>query len=268
MTADGALPVITGFHAIEGALRSGLPSPATLFSHGSPGPRARALLALAAERGVPTESRPLADLDRLCAALPESQRKHRGLVLQMGLGADGPDGAAVDAAVTVGGFLAGLGPEARALVLLLDHITDGQNLGAILRSADQFGVDLVVVPTHGAAQGEQGAVLRSSAGAAAWVPLAREANLVSVIGTQHGAGFWVYGADSTGESAPETVFAPRTALVLGSEGQGLARLIAKHCDTLVSIPTVGHIDSLNVSVAGGILLYEIRRQQPKEPSHV
>jgi 23S rRNA (guanosine2251-2'-O)-methyltransferase len=187
-------------------------------------------------------------------------------VLQVGLLPDGTDG--VPTAVSVGGFLAGLEPGASALVLLLDHITDGQNLGAILRSADQFGVDLVVVPAHGAAGSEQGAVLRSSAGAAAWVPLAREANLVAVIGTLQEAGFWVYGGDSTGTPAPETPFAPRAALVLGSEGQGLARLIAKHCDTLVSIPTAGHIDSLNVSVAAGILLYELRRQQPKEPSHV
>jgi 23S rRNA (guanosine2251-2'-O)-methyltransferase len=75
------------------------------------------------------------------------------------------------------------------------------------------------------------------------------------------AGFWVYSADTAGIAAPQTQFAPRTALVLGSEGSGISRLLAKECDTAVSIPTCGKIDSLNVSVAAGILLYEVFRQK-------
>jgi 23S rRNA (guanosine2251-2'-O)-methyltransferase len=145
------------------------------------------------------------------------------------------------------------------LVVLLDGITDPHNMGAILRSCDQFGVDLVVCPKRNSAAGESAVVHRASSGAASWVPTVEVPNLSAAIMSLQKAGFWVYGADAQGAAASGVSFAPRSALVLGCEGTGMGRLVSKHCDTIVAIPTTGHVDSLNVSVAAGILLYEIRR---------
>ena len=147
-----------------------------------------------------------------------------------------------------------------ALLLLLDEINDPHNLGAILRSADQFGVELVVLPTRRAARETQ-AVVKSSAGASLYVPVASLPNLASSLESVKQAGFWVYGADLDGRRLDEVRFEGRVALVLGSEGSGLRRLVRERCDALVRIPSGGHVDSLNVSVAAGILMHEIRRQQ-------
>lgn len=147
-----------------------------------------------------------------------------------------------------------------ALILLLDEINDPHNLGAILRSADQFGVELAVLPTRRAARQTQ-AVLKSSAGASLYVPVLSVPSLASGLERVKEAGFWVYGADLDGRRLDTLSFEGRVALVLGSEGSGLRRLVRERCDELVRIPTGGHVDSLNVSVAAGILMHEIRRQQ-------
>jgi 23S rRNA (guanosine2251-2'-O)-methyltransferase len=147
-----------------------------------------------------------------------------------------------------------------ALVLFLDEIQDPQNLGAVLRSADQLAVDFVVVPSRRSAS-EPGAVLRSSAGASAHVTLVEVANLVQAIRLCQQAGIWIYGADIRGRRLEQLAFAGRVGLVMGSEGSGLRRLVKDSCDELVRIPARGHVDSFNVSVAAGIMLYEIRRQQ-------
>ncbi len=147
-----------------------------------------------------------------------------------------------------------------SLILLLDEINDPHNLGAILRSADQFGVELAVLPTRRVAR-QSPAVVKSSAGASLYVPLASVPNLASGLEAVKEAGFWAYGADLSGRRLEEVRFEGRVALVLGSEGSGLRRLVRERCDQLVRIPTAGHVDSLNVSVAAGILMHEIRRQQ-------
>ncbi len=147
-----------------------------------------------------------------------------------------------------------------ALILLLDEINDPHNLGAILRSADQFGVELAVLPTRRAAR-QTPAVAKSSAGASLYVPVVSVSSLASGLESVKEAGFWVYGADLSGRRLDTVRFEGRVAMVLGSEGSGLRRLVRERCDQLVRIPTGGHVDSLNVSVAAGILMHEIRRQQ-------
>ena len=102
---------------------------------------------------------------------------------------------------------------------------------------------------------------RISSGAAAYVPICRVINLVRAIETLKENGFWVYGADMEGVEVHTVELSGRLALVLGSGGKGIRRLVKEKCDVLVRIPTCGHVDSLNVSVSAGILLYEIRRQQ-------
>ncbi len=145
----------------------------------------------------------------------------------------------------------------KVLVLVLDGVEDPQNYGAILRSADQFRVDAVVSPQRRSAGLSPGAMAASS-GAHAWVNRCTVPNLARALEDLKKAGFWVYGADMDGKPLPDIAFPPKTALVLGSEGKGLGRLVRESCDEIVSIPTQGHIDSLNVSVAAGILLYAVR----------
>ena len=147
-----------------------------------------------------------------------------------------------------------------ALLLVVDHVTDPHNYGAILRSADQFGVDAVIVPGRRAAP-LSAVAMQSSAGTAEHVTIVTVPNLVQAIGQMQDAGFWVYAAEMSGEASHRTNLKGRTALVLGSEGKGVSRLVAERADALVRIPMGGHADSLNVSVACGVLLYEIRRQQ-------
>jgi len=183
---------------------------------------------------------------------------HRGVVLSIG-GARKGGGRLIQ--TTVDQFLDGLSAEGRALVLVLDEITDPHNLGAILRSADQFAVDLVVVPQRNSA-GSTETVTKVSSGAAQYVPMAVETNLNREIKKLKDNGFWVYGADMSGTSSYATQFPSRTVIVMGSEGSGIRQMTRSLCDHIVSIPMQGHIDSLNVSVATGILLYEYRRQNP------
>jgi 23S rRNA (guanosine2251-2'-O)-methyltransferase len=157
------------------------------------------------------------------------------------------------------GDLVNQGEELSCLIVL-DGITDVQNLGAILRSADLFGVDGVLIPKRRSAHESVG-VDRTSAGASAHVPLLEVPNLVRALSYLKEAGYWIYGADMKGTPAMEVDFKRKTVLVMGSEDKGLGRLVRDTCDFLVKIPMGGHVGSFNVSVATGILLYEIRRQQ-------
>lgn len=142
--------------------------------------------------------------------------------------------------------------------MVLDGITDPHNLGAILRSADQFGADLVLIPERRSVQANE-TVVKVSSGAAQYVPVAVVTNLNRELEYLKKNGFWVYGADMKGNSSYEEKFSDRTVIVMGSEGDGMSSLVKKNCDYIVSIPMQGHIDSLNVSVAAGILMYEYRR---------
>lgn len=243
LSAPAGGGVLSGFHAMEEALRSGPPKGASLLV-AKEGPRVKAIAALAREGGVPVERATVDQLDALSA-------DHRGALLLL------PRGTAESRKVSVESFLEGL-EAGEALVLVLDKITDPHNLGAILRSADQFSCDLVVIPARRSA-GEGDVVARSSAGASAHVPLAVAPNLARALELLKAEGFWIYGADMAGTKAAGVDFKGRACIVMGSEGEGLSRLLREKCDALVSIPSKGKVDSLNVSVAAGILLYEARR---------
>ena len=153
--------------------------------------------------------------------------------------------------------------EERQTVVILDSITDPHNVGAIIRNCDQFGAALVILPEKRSVKdiSENEVVARTSAGSSAWVPLAVVSNLVRTVSLLKEHGFWIYGADAGGAPIDKINFAPRSAVIMGSEGAGIARLLSEQCDDLVSIPTCGKVDSLNVSVAAGILLYEIYRRK-------
>jgi 23S rRNA (guanosine2251-2'-O)-methyltransferase len=150
-------------------------------------------------------------------------------------------------------------------LLVLDQVEDPRNLGACLRTADAAGVDAVVVPRSRSA-GLTSAAVKAAAGAAETVPLAVVPNLARLLAWIRQAGVWVVGADA---DAPADLYAarlePPIAIVLGAEGKGLRRLTREHCDELVSIPMQGTVASLNVSVAAGVVLYELLRQAKQAP---
>jgi 23S rRNA (guanosine2251-2'-O)-methyltransferase len=145
-----------------------------------------------------------------------------------------------------------------SLILVLDHIEDPQNLGAILRSADAFGVDAVIMPQRRASP-ISNAAARASAGAIAWVPILRLSNLRSAVDTLKKAGYWVYAADMDGKPLTSAGIAPKSVIILGNEGSGVSQILRKVADDIVSIPMQGHVESLNVSVSAAILMYEFWR---------
>ncbi|KTD38493.1 tRNA/rRNA methyltransferase [Legionella nautarum] len=148
-----------------------------------------------------------------------------------------------------------------SLLLILDGVTDPHNLGACLRTADAAGVDFVIIPKDKNASITP-VVSKVACGAAESIPLVRVTNLVRAIETIKKEGVWVYGA--AGE-ATETLYtldcSSSIALVVGAEGEGMRRLTREHCDGLFSLPMLGSVESLNVSVATGISLYEVIRQR-------
>ena len=150
----------------------------------------------------------------------------------------------------------------RPLLAVLDRVTDPRNLGAVCRSAEGAGATGVVVPAHGSAVVTP-AVARASAGAVEHLPVAVVTNLARYLEEVKGGDLWVYGAAGEAGAASmwETDLSGGVALVLGAEGKGLRPLVRRTCDALVSIPLSGQVESLNVSVAAAVLLYEARRQR-------
>lgn len=158
-------------------------------------------------------------------------------------------------------LLAGL--EHPPFILILDGVTDPHNLGACLRSADAAGVDMVVIPKDKSASMTP-VVAKVSSGAAETVPLVRVVNLARSIETLQALGVWIYGAcGEANQSLYDLDAKGAIGLVLGAEGDGLRRLTREKCDGLYSIPMLGSVSSLNVSVAAGVSMYEVRRQRLK-----
>ena len=149
----------------------------------------------------------------------------------------------------------------RPLLAVLDRVTDPRNLGAVCRSAEGAGATGVVVPAHGSAVITP-AVARASAGAIEHLPVAVVTNLARYLQEVKGPELWVFGADGEAETSMwDADLAGGLALVFGAEGKGLRPLVKRTCDALVSIPLAGEVDSLNVSVAASVLLYEAKRQR-------
>lgn len=150
-----------------------------------------------------------------------------------------------------------------ALILILDGITDPHNLGACLRSADAAGVDFVIIPKDKNA-GLTPVVSKVACGAAEAIPVVRVTNLVRAMETIKQQGIWIYGAaGEVSQSLYQVDCSSSLALVMGAEGEGMRRLTREHCDGLFSLPMLGSVASLNVSVAAGISLYEVVRQRDK-----
>lgn len=145
-------------------------------------------------------------------------------------------------------------------IIIADEIQDPHNLGAIIRTAEAAGAHGVIIPKRRSA-GLTATVLKTSAGAASWIKVARVANLVDTINFLKKQGVWVYGAEADGEPFHKADLSGAAALVIGSEGFGLGRLVRESCDMILSIDMYGKVNSLNASVSGGILMYEIVRHR-------
>jgi 23S rRNA (guanosine2251-2'-O)-methyltransferase len=151
----------------------------------------------------------------------------------------------------------------RPLLVCLDQVTDPRNLGAVARSAEGAGATGIVLPSHNTARVTP-AVCRASAGAVEHLPIAVVSNLARFLVEVKGPELWIYGADATGGASMwDTDLTGGVAFVLGAEGKGLRPLVRRTCDATVSIPLAGTVESLNVSVAAAVLLYEARRQRER-----
>ena len=196
----------------------------------------------AKKAGVPVRMLPAEQLDRLA-----NRGVHNGVVADLSEAGY----ADFDEAIATAQF-----------VLILDGITDPQNLGAILRVADGFGVDLVVIPQHESV-GLTPAAVKASAGASEWVPVAQVTNLARAIEALKKRSFWVYAAAANGDRPADIDFGGNVAVVLGSEEKGIRRNVLEHCDRVVTIPMLGHVQSFNVATAAAVLCYEVRRGRPR-----
>ena len=149
-----------------------------------------------------------------------------------------------------------------SFVVVLDGICDPHNLGSILRTANAAGVDGIIIPKRNAV-GLTETVAATSAGAVEYTPVAKVSNITALLDDLKERGFWIYGAAAEEDSkiCYDEKFDGKVALVIGSEGDGISRLVKTKCDFLVKIPMFGEIESLNASVAAGILMYEVVRQR-------
>lgn len=242
---------IVGRNSVVEAMRAGVPVAGLYVAEGTErDARVREAFRLAAEGGVPLLEVPRPELGRLAGVT-----HHQGLAAKVPAYRYAHPDDLVEQARE-----AGRAP----LLVALDSVTDPRNLGAVIRSASGFGADGVVIPERRAA-GVTAAAWKSSAGAAARVPVARAVNLVRQLKAYQQAGCMVVGLAADGDLslpdlvADEELAAGPLVVVVGSEGKGLSRLVAETCDHLVSIPMADDLESLNASVAASVTLYAIAR---------
>jgi 23S rRNA (guanosine2251-2'-O)-methyltransferase len=246
-------PVAYGVHAVR-VLLSRNPGRVRRVLVAGDGETARiAEIRMLAERaGVKVATAADAELDKLAEG-----GRHQGVIAQFTPRSGDPETQLEEALET------SVGPP---LLLVLDGVQDPHNLGACLRSADAAGACAVIVPRDRAA-GLTPVVRKVAAGAAETVPLVSVVNLARTLRDLRDRGIWLVGTDDTASSVLfEADLAGPLALVMGSEGEGMRRLTRECCDQLVSIPMAGAVESLNVSVAAGVVLFEAVRQRMSKSS--
>lgn len=145
-------------------------------------------------------------------------------------------------------------------VVMLDHLEDPHNLGAIIRTAESAGVDAIIIPNKRSVQ-ITGTVMKVSAGALSNIDVVEVSNLANAIDTLKDNGFWVYSSCMDGEDYSEVKYDSKTCLIIGSEGDGVSKLVKDKSDFIIGIPMKGKVNSLNASVAAGILIYEVIKQK-------
>jgi 23S rRNA (guanosine2251-2'-O)-methyltransferase len=239
---------LTGIHAVREALEAGRALDRIVIAKGRQDTRTEEIVQLARKLGVPLRFEDRGQLDRLA-----NSKDHQGIVAMAAARTASSLEEIIESAKAAG--------SESGLIVLLDGVEDPHNLGAIIRTALAAGAHGVVIPERRAA-GLTDTVSRASAGALSHLPVAKVTNLARSMEELKEAGYWLIGLDEKAEqSYTEADFTSPVGIVLGGEGAGLHELTRKRCDLGVSVPTVGPVKSLNVSVAAGVVLFEARRQR-------
>lgn len=238
--------LIIGRNSVLEALRAGRAIDSLLVARGERSGSIGRILTECREKGIVIKEVDAKKLDFLCG-----RGNHQGVAAY----------AAAHAYACVADLLALAQQRGEAPFLIIcDELEDPHNLGAIIRTAEAAGAHGVIIPKRHAAS-LSFSVSKAAAGALEYLPVARVGNLAATLDELKKQGLWIYGADMDGTPFCETDYSGPAALVIGSEGRGLGRLIKEKCDFIVSLPMKGKINSLNASVAAGILMYEIARQR-------
>ena len=238
--------LIIGRNSVMEALRAGRAIDSLLVARGDRSGSIGRILAECREKGIVIKEVDAKKLDFLCG-----QGNHQGVAAY----------AAAHTYASVAEILS-LAKERGEppFLIVCDELEDPHNLGAIIRTAEAAGAHGVIIPKRRAAS-LSFAVSKAAAGALEYLPVARVGNLAATLDELKKEGLWIYGADMDGAPYCETDYSGPAALVIGSEGHGLGRLVKEKCDFIVSLPMKGQINSLNASVAAGILMYEVARQR-------
>lgn len=240
--------MVAGRNAVMEALKGSRSVNKLMIANGSTEGSIKEIIAVAKDKGINIQYWDRSKLDSIARGI-----RHQGVLAQV---------APVQYAELEDILQVAKDRNEPPFIVLLDELEDPHNLGAILRTADAAGVHGVLIPKHRSCP-LSATVAKTSAGAVEHVPVARVGNLVQTIKKLKQEGLWVAAADMDGKYYYDTDLTGPLLLIIGSEGQGVGRLVKEQCDFVVRIPMVGKINSLNASVAGSILMYEAMKQRRK-----
>lgn len=238
--------IICGRNPVLEAVRSGREIDRLLVAHGVSGGSVTAIIAKCRAKGILIKEVSPQKLDYYCGGA-----NHQGVAVMF---------AAQEYATVEDIFASAEERNEKPFIIICDEIEDPHNLGAIVRTAEACGVHGIIIPKRRSAS-LNATVAKAASGALEYMPVARVTNIASTIDELKRRGVWVFGADMDGEDYTETDFDVPCAIVIGNEGSGIGALTAKKCDKIISLPMCGKINSLNASVAAGVLMYEVVRKR-------
>ena len=244
--------IICGRNPVLEALRSGREIDRLFVAHGTGGGSVTAIIAKCRAKGILIKEISPQKLDYYCGGA-----NHQGVAVMF---------ASQEYATVDDMFALAETRGEKPFLIICDEIEDPHNLGAIIRTAEATGVHGVIIPERRSAS-LNATVAKAACGALEYVPVARVTNIANTIDALKERGVWVFGGDMDGDDYTNTDFDTPCALVIGNEGKGIGALTAKKCDAILSLPMLGKINSLNASVAAGILMYEVvrSRKADKQP---
>ncbi len=238
--------IICGRNPVMEALRSGREIDRLLIAHGVTGGSVSAIIAKCSKRGILIKEVSPAKLDYLCCGAV-----HQGVAVMF----------ASQEYATVDDILKTAQERNEApFIIICDEIEDPHNLGAIIRSCEAAGAHGIIIPKRRSASLNL-TVAKSASGALEYMKVARVTNIASTINDLKQNGIWIFGADMDGKDYTKFDYTVPCAIVIGNEGKGIGRLTARECDEIISLPMKGKINSLNASVAAGVLMYEVVRKR-------
>ena len=238
--------IICGRNSVLEAVRSGREIDRLLVAHGCSGGSVAAIIAKCSAKGILIKEVSAQKLDYLCAGA-----NHQGVAVMF----------STQEYCEVADILAlAKEKDENPFIIICDEIEDPHNLGAIIRSAEACGVHGIIIPKRRSASLNV-TVAKSASGALEYMKVARVTNIANEIDNLKKQGVWVFGADMDGKDYTSFDYSIPVAIVIGNEGKGIGRLVSEKCDEIISLPMKGKINSLNASVAAGVLMYEVVRKR-------